>query len=376
MKKISLNGAKRLTKRNIFSIFGHIMIKSYAFSAAFMAILLISCSSKQVGLKENWIDERDVIALREGPVSQWMAKAGRPTVVELVGDTNIYYYNYRPTMYASVVYDSTTFFKTWGSVSESKPASENATEVWGSRKNILQIKAINDVVISAIITEGPDQKVFVRDLNGNIVVDTKSGYNANLSQEQKITSASKDFKNALSSLSGKNTWPPKPVQALPLAADSAKAVAAEPAPVATAQPAAADTAKAAEPAHVAADHAAQAAHHENEARKQLIAVAEVALAEAEAKSTAAAEVAKAAAEEAAKAKAEEAAKAKAAKAAPKNKAAEQAAKDAAAASSEATARAEAATKIAAEATAEVETAKAALATLHNHEAPTNNVVVP
>lgn len=174
--------------------------------AAFAAILFFSCSSKQVGLKENWIDERDVLALRDFPIKEWMEIAGRPILVEIVGDTNIYYYNYKPTMYATTIYDSTTFFKTWGTVSESKPGLANATEVWGSRKDIMQIKTVNDVVISAVITDGPDKKVLVRDLNGNLFLDPNSGYNPNISEEQKIDDSSKDFGKAIGSINGKNTW--------------------------------------------------------------------------------------------------------------------------------------------------------------------------
>jgi len=177
--------------------------------ATLLVILLFSCSSTQVGLKENWIDERDVMALRDIPIKEWMEITGRPTLVEIIGDTSIYYYNYRPTMYATTVYDSTTFFKTWGTVNESKPGSANATEVWGSRKDIMQIKVVNDSVISAVITDGPDKKVLVRDLNGNIVLDPNSGYNPNISKEQKINSSSKDFDKAFNSISGKNTWESK-----------------------------------------------------------------------------------------------------------------------------------------------------------------------
>lgn len=142
------------------------------------------------------------MALRSMPVEEWMERVGRPTLVEIIGDTNVYYYNYRPTLYAVAIYDSTTFFKTWGSASELKPSSANATEVWGSRKDIMQIRVVNELVISAIITEGPDKKVLVRDLNGNIVLDPNSGYNPNVSDEQKVNSSSKDFSKMFSSLYG------------------------------------------------------------------------------------------------------------------------------------------------------------------------------
>jgi hypothetical protein len=200
------------------------MRKFYVVSVALAAVLLSSCAPQQVGLKENWIDERDVIALRDGPISEWMVKAGRPVIVELVGDTNVYYYNYRPTMYASVIYGDT--------IKESKPALENAAEVWGSRRNIIQIKVINNNAVSAIITDGPDKKVFVRDLYGNLILDPNTGFNANISEEQRISSASKDFQNALNSLSGKNTWPPKEGPIVPVA----EPAPAAPAPVAATEP--------------------------------------------------------------------------------------------------------------------------------------------
>jgi len=178
-------------------------------SAALTAVLAFSCTSTQIGLKENWIDERDVIALKGSSVSKWLETAGRPTLVEINGDTSIYYYNYKPTMYAVAVYDSTTFFKSWGTASEKKPTLANATEVWGSRKNIMQIKVVDDAVISAVITDGPDKKVFIRDLNGDIVLDPTSGFNPNISDEQRIDKDSQEFGNAYGSINGKNTWAPR-----------------------------------------------------------------------------------------------------------------------------------------------------------------------
>ena len=166
-------------------------------------MLIPACTSTHVGLKENWIDERDVIALANASVSEWIVKAGRPTLVEINGDTSIYYYNYKPTMYAVAVYDSTTLFKTWGSAKEAKPDLENATEIWGSRKNTMQIKVVDDAAVFAVIIDGPDKKSFIRDLNGDIILDPSSGYNSNISNEQKINSSSKQFRNAYSSLQGK-----------------------------------------------------------------------------------------------------------------------------------------------------------------------------
>jgi hypothetical protein len=171
---------------------------------ALAASLILACASKQVGLKENWIDERDMISLASTHVSEWMVKAGYPTLVEISGDTSIYYYNYRPTMYASTVYDSTTVLSsTWGTAKELKPSLENSTEIWGSRKNTMQIKVVKDIAVSAVVTAGPDKQTFVRDLNGNLVLDPMSGYNSNISLEQKINKNSEQFKSAYGKLYGK-----------------------------------------------------------------------------------------------------------------------------------------------------------------------------
>ncbi|MCL1967012.1 MAG: hypothetical protein FWF67_03950 [Fibromonadales bacterium] len=183
------------------------MTKIYTLALA--ALLISSCATTQVGVKENWIDERDVIALASGSVSDWMVKAGRPTLVEINGDTSIYYYNYRPTMYATSIYDTTKVIKSWGTAKEVKPSGENSTELWGSRKNTMQIKVVKDIAVSAVITAGPDRKSLMRDLNGDLILDPSSGYNSNISEEMKIDKSSDQFKNAYSKLYGK-----EPVTAL------------------------------------------------------------------------------------------------------------------------------------------------------------------
>ena len=175
----------------------------YKFKFIFAGLAVVffhSCSSTQVGLKENWIDERDMIALINAPVSSWMQTAGRPTLVEISGDTGIYYYNFRPTMYATTLYDSSFFKPGGGKAEEVKPGLANAVEVWGSRKNLMQIKVVNDIAVSAIVFEGPDKKTFIRDLNGDLVLDSKSGFAPNYSVEQKFDNRYNEFIKAYSSL--------------------------------------------------------------------------------------------------------------------------------------------------------------------------------
>jgi len=244
------------------------------------ATLIFSCTSQQIGLKENWIDERDIIGLASTYVSDWMVKAGRPTLVEINGDTSIYYYNYRPTMYATTIYDSTKFIKAWdGTAKETKPSLENAVEVWGNRKDIMQIKVVSNIAVSAVITDGPDKKVITRDLNGDFVYDPTSGYNSNVSDEQKISGNSEFFKNAYSKLyndtsatnvSGTNMNPweyyrykqqleaqeRQQAEAAAAAAQLAAQIAADPAAQVATDPAAQ---VAAQPAPIATEPAAQVA---------------------------------------------------------------------------------------------------------------------
>ncbi|MDR2554399.1 MAG: hypothetical protein LBC64_03125 [Fibromonadaceae bacterium] len=203
------------------------------------ASLFFACVSQQIGLKENWIDERDVMALRDMPIEQWVEKAGLPTLVEIVGDTNIYYYNYRPTLYAVAVYDSTTFIKSWGTASEQKPSLANKADVWGSRKDVMQIKVLKGAVLSAIVTEGPDKKVFIRDLNGNIVLDPNSGYNTNISDEQKVNNSFKEFSKIFSNLQGVKPAAPPPQGQPQGAAPTVAPTAAHPVPPPPPAPAAA-----------------------------------------------------------------------------------------------------------------------------------------
>jgi len=213
--------------------------------AGLAVVFFCSCSSTQVGLKENWIDERDMIALVNAPVSSWMQTAGRPTLVEISGDTGIYYYNFRPTMYATTIYDS-SLFKITGKAEEVKPGLANAVEVWGSRKNLIQIKVVNDIAVSAIVFEGPDKRTFIRDLNGDLVLDSKSGFTPNYSVEQKFDNKYSEFVKAYSSLasfaiktnvptstaatatSSSGLLPEASLQASPASIDTASVVAPNP----------------------------------------------------------------------------------------------------------------------------------------------------
>lgn len=212
--------------------------------AAFMAILVLSCASPQVLLKENWIDERDVMALREMPMDKWILKAGRPTLVEIVGDTNIYYYNYRPTMYVAGVQKE-------NNLNEVKPSMENATETWGSRRDLMQIKIVNGLLIQAVVVNGPDARTFIRDLNGDIILNPNSGYVSNISQDIKV---------------GSSTISPAAMPAeveSPVAAQAVPVAAAVPAQVPAQTPAAAHVpaqpAQVVEAAHAPAHAPAEAA---------------------------------------------------------------------------------------------------------------------
>jgi hypothetical protein len=127
--------------------------------ASLTAVFFLACAgSPKAGLKENWIDERDVMALVQTSFGEWMQVVGRPSLVEIIGDTSMYYYNYRPTLYLAVAY-------TEGNPGELKPSPANATEIWGSRKNLMQVKVVKNIVVSAIVVAGPDKIAYIRDLN-------------------------------------------------------------------------------------------------------------------------------------------------------------------------------------------------------------------
>ncbi|MDR0516712.1 MAG: hypothetical protein LBH25_06655 [Fibromonadaceae bacterium] len=210
-------------------------------------VLFFGCSSKKVGLKENWVDERDIMALMSTPINEWMQNVGRPTLVEISGDTSIYYYNYRPTLYTAVVY-------TLGESEEAKPTLANSTEVWGSRKNLMQIKVVKSAVASAMVVAGPDKKVYIRDLNGDLVLDPKSGFTPDFSEEIKVRGNFDNFIKEYSRVNVKNQEVPAvPAAVAPVVPSDAHAAPATPAAPA-AHPAPSD-------AHVApATPTAPAAH--------------------------------------------------------------------------------------------------------------------
>jgi hypothetical protein len=196
--------------------------------AGLTAVLFLACafSNPKAGLKENWIDERDVMALMQAPFGEWMQVVGRPTLVEIIGDTSMYYYNYRPTLYLAVAY-------TEGNPGELKPTPTNATEVWGSRKNLMQVKVVKNTVVAAIVVAGPDKKTYIRDLNGELILDPKSGFTPDFSDEVKIKGDFDEFMKEYSTLNVKNSSPAQPEPTAPVV----PVAPAAPAPVAAPEPA-------------------------------------------------------------------------------------------------------------------------------------------
>jgi hypothetical protein len=197
--------------------------------AGLTAVLFFACAnSPKAGLKESWVDERDIMALMNTPVNEWMQIVGRPTLVEIIGDTSMYYYNYRPTLYLAVAY-------TEGKPEELKPTRANATEVCGSRKNLMQIKVVQNTLVSAIVVAGPDKKTYIRDLNGDLILDPKSGFTPDFSDEVKIKGDFDEFMKEYSTLNVKNppsaAEPAAPVApAVPIAPTAPEVPVAAPAP--------------------------------------------------------------------------------------------------------------------------------------------------
>jgi hypothetical protein len=211
------------------------MIKLKFIFAGLTAVLFLACAgAPKAGLKESWIDERDVMALTQTPINEWMQSVGRPSLVEITGDTSIYYYNYRPTLYLAVAYNE-------GKPEELKPTPAKSTEVWGSRKNLMQIKIVQNAVVSAIVVAGTDKKTYIRDLNGDLILDPKSGFDPDYSDEVKIRGDFDEFMKEYSTLNVKN--PPSPATpAAPIAPEASPSPAqpselpANPTPIAPAVP--------------------------------------------------------------------------------------------------------------------------------------------
>jgi hypothetical protein len=169
----------------------------FIFASLAVAFLLACTQPPKVGLKESWVDERDIMALKSAPINEWLQSVGRPSLVEIIGDTSIYYYNYRPTLYLAVAY-------TEGKPAELKPTPANSTEIWGSRKNLMQIKIVQNAVVSAIVVAGPDKKTYIRDLNGDLILDPKSGFDPDYSDEVKIRGNFEEFMKEYSTMNVKN----------------------------------------------------------------------------------------------------------------------------------------------------------------------------
>jgi hypothetical protein len=119
---------------------------------AFVAVLLAACSTR-IGLKENWIDENDLLDLtQQNNVDLWSDRVGAPVLLEKFGDTLVYYYNFRPTLYATLkvkgdgesVEDNITI----------KPGPADRTKLWGSRVDLVRIRSLRNQALSIEVVGG------------------------------------------------------------------------------------------------------------------------------------------------------------------------------------------------------------------------------
>jgi hypothetical protein len=113
---------------------------------------LAACSTR-IGLKENWIDENDLLDLtQQNNVDLWSDRVGAPVLLEKFGDTLVYYYNFRPTLYATVKVSGD------GEAAEDnitiKPGPADRVKLWGSRVDLVRIRELRNQALSIEVVGG------------------------------------------------------------------------------------------------------------------------------------------------------------------------------------------------------------------------------
>jgi hypothetical protein len=121
--------------------------------ALLAVVAFLAACSTRIGLKENWIDENDLLDLtQQNNVDLWSDRVGAPVLLEKFGDTLVYYYNFRPTLYATV--------KVSGdgeSVQKNvtiKPGPADRTKLWGSRVDLVRIRSLRNQALSIEVVGG------------------------------------------------------------------------------------------------------------------------------------------------------------------------------------------------------------------------------
>ncbi len=84
---------------------------------------LFSGCAHQYALKENWVDDDDLIAVVSAPdIRKWSKQFGTPVFTEIRQDTVEFIYNYKPHLYKSA--DNGRIFK---------PNDKDRVDLWNDR---------------------------------------------------------------------------------------------------------------------------------------------------------------------------------------------------------------------------------------------------
>ena len=113
-------------------------MKQIIWAALGLAItLLFSGCAHQYTLKENWVDDDDLISIVSNPnINKWSKQFGTPVFTEIRQDTLEFIYNYKPHLYKTTE-DSRMF----------KPNNKDRVDLWNDRTEYVGIVVYQDKII-------------------------------------------------------------------------------------------------------------------------------------------------------------------------------------------------------------------------------------
>ena len=103
----------------------------------FITTLLFSGCTHHYALRENWIDDDDLISIvGDTDINTWSKQFGTPVFTEIRQDTVEFIYNYKPHLYKSVE-DNRMF----------KPNNKDRVDLWNDRTEYVGIVVHQDKII-------------------------------------------------------------------------------------------------------------------------------------------------------------------------------------------------------------------------------------
>ncbi|WP_139829309.1 hypothetical protein [Fibrobacter sp. UWB13] len=113
------------------------MKQAFLATLIFVTTFLFSGCTHQYALKENWVDDDDLISIVSAPdINKWSKQFGTPVFTEIRQDTAEFIYNYKPHLYKSVE-DNRMF----------KPNNKDRVDLWNDRTEYVGIVVYQDKII-------------------------------------------------------------------------------------------------------------------------------------------------------------------------------------------------------------------------------------